>query len=49
MNMNLKIKGIDCRIDVAKESIREIECYSHKECQSCCGMLVCNCETKSNY
>jgi len=47
--MNLKIKGIDCRIDVVRDNLKEVECYSYKECQSCCGIPVCNCETKLNY
>ncbi|MDP2930223.1 MAG: hypothetical protein Q8N56_01275 [bacterium] len=47
-----KIKGIKCRIEQEKELKEEskagatIFCYGNDDCNTCCGLKVCECSDK---
>ena len=48
-----KIKGIKCRIKQEEEEPKEepkaeinIFCYGNNECNTCCGLEVCECNNK---
>jgi len=42
-----KIKGIKCKIsNQNNDKKEEVYCYGNNKCETCCGLEICECNSK---